>query len=980
MDHLRNGIDEVLERDLNEEQYPAVIDESREVLCLACAGSGKSRTLAYRIARLVAEGEPPDGIVAFTFTEKAADSIKLRVAQALEAAGLDSALVGAMYIGTIHAYCNNILGEIDATFRQFDVLDDNKLVLYLISRYPELGLQRLRSTLRYGNDRYYHTIKEVADAWKVMNDEVIDLNEIRQHAPLLGGVLAGLQELLERDQFVDFSRMIRAVVEALEDDTPGAIRAVEKLRHLMVDEYQDVNPSQERLIQALHERSETLFVVGDDDQAIYAWRGADVENILQFDARYPNHSLHTLSLNYRSTSAIVESADGFIHQVLGPQRVEKEPRAQKFDGPRDFRILHFADREEEAEWVAQRIEDLLGTEYIESEDKRRGLVPADFAILMRSTAGDEQDGTSRHTAFTRALNRKGIPYTLSSGGGLFDRPQVAAVREALELLQAGMPRRTGARELFDAVIQPAFPMAAFQDFVDVTANWGRRIHAPGERSRIYPQQLLHDMLGAFGVARSTFDQATMADLGVLSKIMEDVESVYLSIDSPWRFTAMTRFLDHIAESGYDAGSVEIEHRPNAVSVLTVHKAKGLEFPVVFVVDSQRGRFPRNRSSYQGWLPDVVMTEAEARGAYQSTREEEARLFYTALTRAERFLYVTGCELLPGGTRENPPSPFSRRLDHEEIQVGVFEGLPEDLVEAAPRRRINETILPTSFSEIKTYLRCPAEYRFGQVYGFSPPIDEMFGFGITVHAAVGRLHQIHANDAPTLDEARTIAEEVFHLKHVAPSNDPEEHPGPYERAKEAAIGIVSRYAREYRDDFSQLRQVEARFEIPLDIAVISGAIDLLLRVDEEGRIMDASVVDFKTMEGGPDPVTNPELDWIELSLQVQLYARAAIEVLGEPARTGHIHLLKDNQRIEVPVDNAAVEAATENVEWAVSRILEEDFPMRPAVEKCRDCDFRALCARELEEFDSDELPPPVHLPSVNGGRTKMIRVFSEFEPV
>lgn len=130
-------------------------------------------------------------------------------------------------------------------------------------------------------------------------------------------------------------------------------------------------------------------------------------------------------------------------------------------------------------------------------------------------------------------------------------------------------------------------------------------------------------------------------------------------------------------------------------------------------------------------------------------------------------------------------------------------------------------------------------------------------------------------------------------------------------------------------------------------MISGSIDLMLREDENGEVLDAEVVDFKSMEGGEDPELNPKLDWTELSLQVQLYAKAAREVLGEAARTGSVHLLKDNQRIDVPVDDDAVAAAITNVEWAVGRILDQDFPMRPHPDKCPSCDFRSLCPKRLD---------------------------------
>ena len=285
-------IDEVLRTHLTNLQYNAAIDNSREVLCLACAGSGKSRTLAFRIARLIAEGEDPHSIVAFTFTKKAAESIKNRVASALAAAGLEPTILGAIYIGTIHSFCQNILSEMDAKYRQFDVLDDNRLKLYLMSRYGELEIYNLR---RARGAAYFETINKVADAWKTANDELLPLQSVTQIDENLGSILERMERQLDRDRFIDFSLMIRKIVEAFRNRDPGILRIVPNIRHLMVDEYQDVNTSQEALIRELHEFITSLFVVGDDDQAIYAWRGADVSNILTFRTRYPNCSPHTLS-------------------------------------------------------------------------------------------------------------------------------------------------------------------------------------------------------------------------------------------------------------------------------------------------------------------------------------------------------------------------------------------------------------------------------------------------------------------------------------------------------------------------------------------------------------------------------------------------------------------------------------------------------------------------------------------------------------
>lgn len=965
--------DAVLRDALTPSQRDVVTDPSRWILALACAGSGKSTTLAYRIAYLIAHGADPRSIVAFTFTDNAAESIKLRVTQALTRCRMDPKAVGAMYVGTIHAYCQSVLAEMDARYRQFDVLDTNRLKLYLISRYGELGMAPLRA--RAMRQSYFETIDQVARAWSTMNDERLPLDDVEHHDAELGAVLRRLRDGFDRNEYVDFSLMIRLTAEALERGDAGAERAVARVRHVMCDEYQDVNPAQEALLRQLERRAETLLVVGDDDQAIFGFRGADVSNILTFEVRYPGCSVRTLFENFRSTDAIVRSSDAFAAAELGATRTVKNPVAVNNAAPRDFRNLWFAARADEAAWVAERIEMLLGTRYVERDGTVRGLTPADVAILMRSTRTEEQDHTPRHRAFTAALLARDIPYTLEAGGSVFERPQVRVLRDTFELLRNGSPDRTTARQLFDTAILPAYASASFDRFATVLADWGRRLHGPtqGPRRRVYPQQLVHDLLNAFGIEHAAFDAGVMHDLGLFSRMMQDVETVFLSIDSAQRFGAICNFLQHVADLGYDSGTDEVLRRPDTVTVSTVHQVKGLEFPIVFVVDVEAGRFPRRRDPYDGWLPRVLINPALGRGSYQSSPDEQARLFYTALTRAERYLYVTGSAHVPAGRRPRQPSTYAQRLAHAELSTDA-DGRPDGLLAEGRRRRIDETVVPTSYSEIRYYLRCPADYRYRDVYGFSPPITEMFGYGMSIHAAVGKLHERFAAGPPTAAEAEAVGRGIFHLKHVPASGDPVNNPGPYERARDSAGAIVREYAETYRADFERERQLELRFEVPLERAVISGAIDLLLREDEEHNIVDATVIDFKAIEGGMDPERNTALHWTELALQVQLYASAAREVLGENARTGAVHLLKDNQRVEVPVDDDAVAAAIANVTWAVDRIIAGDFPMRPQAEKCAACDFAKLCPKVPQAFAAGGEPPAIHIPE----GTQLPLAFSRFD--
>lgn len=200
-------IEEILHSNLTDEQYAAVVDKSKNILCLACAGSGKSRTLAYKIAYLISMGEAPESIIAFTFTEKAAESIKRRVAEALYKLGLSENMVGAMFIGTLDAFCQKLLGDINAKYRQFDILDPNRLILYVMSRQWKLGISN--------GSGYFKRIKELTDAWQTMHNENIDLKDVKKYDEKLFKRLSCLSDLLVSEGYMDFSFAIYLTVQEL---------------------------------------------------------------------------------------------------------------------------------------------------------------------------------------------------------------------------------------------------------------------------------------------------------------------------------------------------------------------------------------------------------------------------------------------------------------------------------------------------------------------------------------------------------------------------------------------------------------------------------------------------------------------------------------------------------------------------------------------------------------------------------------------
>lgn len=327
-------VDEILKANLTEDQYDAVIDDHKNILCLACAGSGKSRTLAYKIAYLVFQGVEPESIVAFTFTEKAAESIKRRVAEALHKFGLPENFIGAMFIGTIDAFCQKLLGDINASYRQYDILDQNGLILFVMSRFSNLGL-------KHGPGYYFKRIKELADAWQTANNENISISDICNYDSELYTLLCNLRDILSRAGYMDFSYAVRLAVDELNQIDKKTGSEIEKYDYLFVDEYQDINPIQEEFIKTFSSFMKMLFVVGDDDQAIYGWRGANVQNILTFKDRYDNVSVHKLLVNFRSTKAIVETANRFVQSTLNYERLPKDITSH-FDGNiQDLRKLWF---------------------------------------------------------------------------------------------------------------------------------------------------------------------------------------------------------------------------------------------------------------------------------------------------------------------------------------------------------------------------------------------------------------------------------------------------------------------------------------------------------------------------------------------------------------------------------------------------------------------------------------------------------------
>ena len=947
---------EILCTNLTVDQYNAVVDQSKYILCLACAGSGKSRTLAYKIAYLISQGEAPESIIAFTFTEKAAESIKRRVAEALKKFNLSENNIGAMFIGTLDSFCQKLLGDINARYRQYDILDQNRLILYVMSRLNRLDVKN--------NKKYFKNIKDLTNAWQTLNNENISLESIKQYDISLYNSLKKLSDLFDNDGFMDFSYAISlAVTELKKINSKNSY--LDNYKFLFVDEYQDINPIQEEFIKILSNHLDMLFVVGDDDQSIYGWRGANVQNILTFKDRYENVSIHRLLVNFRSTKAIVETANNFIQKTITVERLPKSIKYHSNGNIQDLRKLWFENRVDEAKWVANRIKSLIGTTYIEynadgTEKNRRGLTYSDFAVLLRGI--HSKNSENRDLQFVEAIRELNIPVKTTGEGGIFDRPYAKCILGIMELLRENKKLdRYVVEKYFEDEVLTWFPSANKIKFIAALQDQYNNIYMSIESSRrkVYPQKFFHQLLDALMLKNLT-DETALKDLGLFSEILKDIEQTYISIDSATRYREMLNFLQNIAND-YELETIDYISKTDAVNVSTIHRVKGLEFPVVFVVDLVNQRFPVRRSDYIGLLPDELMENAKSRGAYGNRRNDEARLFYTAITRAERLLYLSGSAVHKGLKYNKKPSEFLVGLEHPDMRKDTnLDCLASKIT---PQTRFDDNELPTNFSSVKAYLICPYMYKLQNLYGYNTFVPELFGFGLTTHTILERLHQKYKERIPSEQEIDEIIESTFMLKHVFPSKNPETNPGSYERAKNLVHHIINNYVKTYSSDFSRLRQDEARFELLVDDALISGSIDLLLKEDEIKSIESAEVIDFKSMD---IPENNEQQDWRELSIQVQLYSKAAREIIGQNVQTGFVHVLKNNKRVAIPIDEKSVQNAVELVEWAVKGIIRNDFPMRGCKSKCSQCDFKSICKQKRESFLQNEFPPKVNTP--NGLKT------------
>lgn len=887
--------------ELSESQRAAVLSEKDHIRVIAGAGAGKTETLTRKIVYLLMyEDMDPASIVAFTFTEKAAQSMKSRVYERVKQLGGDKACanLGEMYIGTIHGYCFRLLEDYFG-YGNYDVFDENQEMAFLLRIGWELGL---------GNGgRYSDNCKTFLDTINVVYGELIPEETLKKEAEDFSRHLSRYEEILHSHKRLTFNRMIKLAI----DNLSSKPEVLDNIRYLIVDEYQDINRAQEKLIQLIGKNAK-VFIVGDPRQTIYQWRGSDERCFEEFGANYPEADALPITENRRSGKLILDVANIFADSFERQRYEHLEPTREDDGGV--FLVEHERNTDE-AKWVADQIEDLI----------RKNICSySDIGILFRSV-------TTSAPVFIDEFRKRDIPFIIGGKVGLFRRGEAQAVGMLFAwLYEDGFwvdnPWNRNDQIRGDDLLE--YGLARWQDGVpfyslgddvaDKLNEWKESVL--GSKFNYFTDVYYHllNILGYLNLDPADTRQAVvMANLGRFSSLLLDYESATIlgGRKRDWErdLKGLCWYLSSYAITSYEEQAGDDIRGIDAVQLMTVHQAKGLEWPVVFVPAMVNRRFP---SSQVGRPRDwMIPRELFGVAKYEGDLEDERRLFYVALTRARDVLVIS----------------YFNRISNKIGQSSFISDLPEDkLTELSTRdtlppypivRGVDTEEIQTFYAgEIINYQRCPHFYRLRELWGYKPVLAPMLGYGNALHYCLRHASELVKNeDYDPLSAIITSVEEHFFLPFASDVMR--------ENAKKGAKKMLKEFVKKHEDDMRRIKEVEARLEFPLQRATVTGKVDVILH--DEGNL---EIRDYKTS----DTVTTLE----EASLQVQLYT-LGLKMLGQPVTRGSLAFLEDARTEDVGVDESVLQEAKNKTEKHIEGIVKKEFDPCPG-DFCEKCDYGSIC--------------------------------------
>lgn len=893
---------------LSEDQRKAVLSESRYNRIIAGAGAGKTETLTRRIVYLLAVKEvPPAAIVAFTFTEKAAQSMKSRVYQRVGEICGDKATanLGEMYIGTIHAYANRLLEDY-FQFGNYNILDDNQEIAFLMRHGWNMGL----------HSEGYHP-KNVPDFLKTVNmawDELLDENELSKQAPEFYKKMKKYEDLLKQHHLLTFGRIIYETVLKLRQ-APDTLNNV---KSLLVDEYQDINKAQAELIEHVG-KSGGIFVVGDPRQSIYQWRGSDERFFSSFAEKFPEAQQISINENRRSGKRIVRNANKFAasfergsYSAMDPTRSEE-----------GFVAIACNDKpEDEAKWVVDQIQALM--------KENEGLKFSDFGILTRSV-------TTSAGPLIDVLKDRHIPYIVGGKIGLFKRDEAQAIGRIFAWFYndgfwtqdpynwkekiKGIDLLISALVYWDTSHGHNHPKDAEEKLRRIKDDLNSEKSTYSNFTQIF-----YDVLTALGFNALDFsnrnDAAVMANLGRFNNLLTDFESAnrFGGHSPKWHrdLKDLCWFMSTYAISSYEEQPSDDIRGVDAIQVMTVHQAKGLEWPAVFLFATVNSRFPSHMVGRRGdWCG--VPREMFDVTRYESDKDDERRLFYVAITRAKDALVVSH---FSKQTREAIRSEF---IDAMELAYTISLKADEVIPPICLRTgTVTDEIQTFSASEIITFGICPHMYLLRELWGYQPELSHRIGFGNGLHYCLKRAAELVNAGYSPVSAVATSVDEDFHMPFVGGKV--------FDTFKNDAKKRLVKFAQKFGDDLRRIDELEYRIEFPLNdreiaSATIMGKVDVILKNGGQLEVRDyKSSEEARTLE--------------EVSIQIRLYT-SGLKTMGRPVASGSVAYLDEADVKPVDVSDQCLTEAKQNAQKVVESITKRKFNPNPG-KSCERCDQSQIC--------------------------------------
>lgn len=940
---------------INSSQLNAITSTEGPVLIIAGPGSGKTFTLVERVAYLITEKNvSPNNILISTFTEKAAKEIITRISNRLSDLNTD-VNINEMYIGTLHSICLRILKDnleytrLKKNYRTLDQFEQQYFIYQNIKEFSQLeGYENLYKNTKipsnWRQSNFIATNVNKLSEENVNPYKLIEFNDYKIQA--LGRVYKKYLELIEGENIIDFSTIQTETYRLLEENPEILKKLHDQIKYLMIDEYQDTNSIQEKIIFKLCGKQNNICVVGDDDQGLYRFRGATIRNILEFPDKFNgNCKIVTLNVNYRSHSDIINFYNRWINEnEWDGFRYEKNiiPREDNFiENPS---VVKVSGEDFEENWQ-EEILDFINS--LKKSGKLKNL--NQIAFLFRSVKNDKV------VRLAHFLEENNIPVYSPRANMFFKRDEIKYIIGALLVI---FPQ-------WETLVRDEDLWKYYQSCVDMYIDyikkdkemfkWTKKMakaHADLEVNTDYAfsgifyrmikfklfKQYLDDNnnLNKIKDCRESRNIATMSNLIAQFEYLHNISVLTAKNIENSLFKFFNVYLRFLIEGGIDEYEDMTEYAPSGcVSFMTIHQSKGMEFPIVFV-GSLEG-YPRNQQNEMDEILENFIYEKEPFEPSDKIKYFDFwRLYYTAFSRAQNLLCLTCIESIHRQKgKKNVPSKYFKNIykdiiSWKDAQFRISNLELEEIKSANLKREYSFT------SHILLYENCPLQYKFYKELEFSPIRKGSTIFGVLVHQTIEDIHR-----AIIRGEKNRINEEVIEGWFNANYNSLLKKEKTYldDKAKKSAFNQVMSYFNNNEEMLKQIKEAEVEVALVKPEYILKGTIDLI-----QGHGDKVDIVDFKS-EKKPD--IYEEREKIErYRRQLEIYAHLVEEKTDY--EVGKLNLYYTGEKegspfISFKKKSSSIDHTIGEIDKVIKRIENKDFNIKEKSKKlCNECDMRFYC--------------------------------------